>query len=185
MRAAKLQIQLRREGLCHWVLWFEGRLRMSGTPSGLKGRILNKQTAPGRAASLVVLPGANLCHFTHYKQSNENSERKPIHSLPITANRIARRRRQWLVACLTASGRFKKRSMSSCVARRCASELAVALSIAFRLRRADVASARTSGEAFSLPARSIKRCSGQALHRPLDRAVVGVLRRQASSMSRR
>jgi hypothetical protein len=41
MRAAKLQIQLRREGLCYWVLWFEGRLRMSGTPSGLKRRILN------------------------------------------------------------------------------------------------------------------------------------------------
>jgi hypothetical protein len=66
MRAAKLQIQLRREGLCHWALWFEWRLRMSGTPSGLNGRILNKQIAPGRAASMVVLPGAKLCHFTYY-----------------------------------------------------------------------------------------------------------------------
>jgi hypothetical protein len=33
---------------------------MSGTPSGLKWRILNKQTAPGRPTSLVVLPGAIL-----------------------------------------------------------------------------------------------------------------------------
>src|SRR5262249_30414787 len=62
-----------------------------------------------------------------------------------------------LVACLTASGRFKNRSMSSCVARRCASELAVALSIVFRPGRAAVASARASGDAFSSPARSIKR----------------------------